>query len=120
MSSPGGPKERCVAIRLQQREQPQGLARYPCNQHINGEYQIAPSFVTTARISLPWKLRGPFENFVDWRQCAAVMQREEVTVMPSCSGVIISITVVLKEPFLRWWSNPSARLKSGNGSVEPH
>jgi len=27
-----------------------------------------------------------FETFVDWRQCAAVMQREAVTVMPSCSG----------------------------------
>jgi len=23
---------------------------------------------------------------VDWQQCAAVMQREAVTVMPSCSG----------------------------------
>jgi len=22
------------------------------------------------------QLRGPFEKFVDWRQCAAVMQRE--------------------------------------------
>jgi hypothetical protein len=32
------------------------------------------------------KLRGPFEEFVAWRQCAAVMQREAVTVMPSCSG----------------------------------
>jgi hypothetical protein len=31
-------------------------------------------------------VRGPFEKFVDWRQCAAVMQREAVTVMPSCSG----------------------------------
>jgi hypothetical protein len=31
-------------------------------------------------------LRGQFENFVDWRQCVAVMQREEVTVMASCSG----------------------------------
>jgi hypothetical protein len=31
-------------------------------------------------------LRGPFEKFVDWRQCAAVMQREAVTIMPSCSG----------------------------------
>jgi hypothetical protein len=30
-------------------------------------------------------IRGPFEKFVDWRQCAAVMQREAVTVMPSCS-----------------------------------
>jgi hypothetical protein len=29
--------------------------------------------------------RGPFEKFVNWRQCAAVMQREAVTVMPSCS-----------------------------------
>jgi hypothetical protein len=29
-------------------------------------------------------IRGPFERFVDWRQCAAVMQREAVTVMPSC------------------------------------
>jgi hypothetical protein len=28
----------------------------------------------------------PFEKFVDWQQWAAVMQREEVTVMPSCSG----------------------------------
>jgi hypothetical protein len=28
----------------------------------------------------------PFENFVDWHQCAPIMQREAVTVMPSCSG----------------------------------
>jgi hypothetical protein len=32
------------------------------------------------------KVRGPFEKFVDWSQCAAVMQSEAVTVMPSCSG----------------------------------
>jgi hypothetical protein len=31
-------------------------------------------------------IRGRFEKFVDWRQCAAVMQREAVTVMPSYSG----------------------------------
>jgi len=31
-------------------------------------------------------LRGPFAKFVDWRQCAAVMQREVATVMLSCSG----------------------------------
>jgi hypothetical protein len=31
-------------------------------------------------------LREPFEKFVDWWQCAAVMQREAVTVMPSCDG----------------------------------
>jgi hypothetical protein len=30
-------------------------------------------------------VRGPFEKFMDWRQCAAVMQREAVTVTPSCS-----------------------------------
>jgi hypothetical protein len=27
--------------------------------------------------------RGPFEKFVDWRQCAAVMQGEAVTLMPN-------------------------------------
>jgi hypothetical protein len=32
------------------------------------------------------QLRGPFEKFVEWRQCAAVMQKEAVTVMPSYSG----------------------------------
>jgi hypothetical protein len=31
-------------------------------------------------------VRGPFEKFVDWRQCDIVIQREAVTVMPSCSG----------------------------------
>jgi hypothetical protein len=31
-------------------------------------------------------IRGPFEKFVDWLQCSAVMQREEVIVMPSCCG----------------------------------
>jgi hypothetical protein len=31
-------------------------------------------------------IRGPFEEFVDWRQCAAVMQKEAVAVMPSCCG----------------------------------
>jgi hypothetical protein len=31
------------------------------------------------------QLRGSFEKFVDW-QCAAVMQREAVTFMPSCGG----------------------------------
>jgi hypothetical protein len=31
-------------------------------------------------------IRGAFEKFVDWRKCAAVMQREAATVMPSCSG----------------------------------
>jgi hypothetical protein len=31
-------------------------------------------------------LREPFAKFVDWWQCAAVIQRKAVTVMPSCSG----------------------------------
>jgi hypothetical protein len=25
-------------------------------------------------------IRGPFDKFVDWQQCAAVMQREAVTI----------------------------------------
>jgi len=25
-----------------------------------------------------WKIRGPFEKFVDWRQCAAVTKSEVV------------------------------------------
>jgi len=29
---------------------------------------------------------GPFAKFVDWWQFASVMQREAVTVRPSCSG----------------------------------
>jgi hypothetical protein len=33
-----------------------------------------------------YNIRGPFEKFVDWRKCAAVMQREAVTVIPSCGG----------------------------------
>jgi hypothetical protein len=31
-------------------------------------------------------VRGPFERFVDWRHCAAIMQRGTVIVTPSCSG----------------------------------
>jgi hypothetical protein len=38
------------------------------------------------KICLVIKIGGPFEKFVDWRQCVAVMQREAVTLMPSCSG----------------------------------
>jgi hypothetical protein len=32
------------------------------------------------------QVRGPFDKFVDWRQCAAVMQREALTLIPSFSG----------------------------------
>jgi hypothetical protein len=66
-------------------------------------------------------IRGPFEKFMDWRQCAAVLQREAVTLMPSCSrGVIfisltvvtVWVTVVLKDPFLGWRSNCEGLLRS--------
>jgi hypothetical protein len=47
-------------------------------------------------------LPGLFEKFVDWRQCATVIQREAVTVTPSYSGggnvvsgvIFIPLTVV--------------------------
>jgi hypothetical protein len=32
------------------------------------------------------QVQGPFEKLVDWRQSAAVMQREAVTVIPRFSG----------------------------------
>jgi hypothetical protein len=32
-------------------------------------------------------IRGPFEKFVDWRQCAAAMQREAVTYAKFSGGV---------------------------------
>jgi hypothetical protein len=31
-----------------------------------------------------YDIRGPLEKFVVWRQCATVMQREAMNVMPSC------------------------------------
>jgi len=31
-------------------------------------------------------IREPLQNFEDWLQCAAVMRREAVTVMPIYSG----------------------------------
>jgi hypothetical protein len=40
----------------------------------------------TQKIKGYFNIRGPFVKFVDWRQCAAVMRREAVTSMPSCSG----------------------------------
>jgi hypothetical protein len=39
------------------------------------------------------KLLRPFERFVDWRHCAAVMQREAVTVKPSSSGGVNIVMV---------------------------
>jgi hypothetical protein len=42
--------------------------------------------ITEFRDAVLWIIRGLFAKFVDWWQCAAVMQREAVTFMPSCSG----------------------------------
>jgi hypothetical protein len=56
---------------------------------------VYPAVQTTTKASLQYMvaiiwlnvlIREPFEEFVDWRQCAAVMQREVVTVMPNCNG----------------------------------
>jgi hypothetical protein len=38
------------------------------------------------KIVVYFTIRGQFEKSVDWRQCAAVVQRKAVTVMPICSG----------------------------------
>jgi hypothetical protein len=50
------------------------LIRFP-----SPNFDFMPKFVT-------FYVRGPSEKFVDWWQCTAVMQREAVTVIPSCSG----------------------------------
>jgi hypothetical protein len=55
---------------------------------------MAMIFLTTGTIRLTLNsinnslpiYEGRLQKFVDWRQCAAVMQREALTVMPSCSG----------------------------------
>jgi hypothetical protein len=56
------------------------------------------TFFSHLRLDLPFRLfpsgfptfyvniRGPFEKSVNCGQCAAVMQREAVTVMPHCGG----------------------------------
>jgi hypothetical protein len=46
-------------------------------------------------------IRGPFENFVDWRHCAAVMQREagqrsSGVIFISATVAKVCVTVVLK------------------------
>jgi hypothetical protein len=43
------------------------------------------NFESKTEFLLIKSIRGPFEKFVDWRQCATVMQREAVTVTPSYS-----------------------------------
>jgi hypothetical protein len=54
---------------------------YKCSHTINVASRTARNYISLCII-----IRGPFEKFVDWRQCATVMQRETVTVIPSCSG----------------------------------
>jgi hypothetical protein len=49
-------------------------------------YSLNDSHTHTARVQYKLQVRGPFEKFVGWRQCSAIMQREKVTVMPICSG----------------------------------
>jgi hypothetical protein len=51
-----------------------------------GSFQKGSNHPSCVSHSGDWNIRGPFEKFVDLRKCAAVMQRETVTVMPSCSG----------------------------------
>jgi hypothetical protein len=46
----------------------------------------ATQMLKSVDIGTKARIRGPLEKFMDWRQCAAVMQKEAVTVMPSCSG----------------------------------
>jgi len=41
------------------------------------------------------QVQGPFEKYLDWGQCATVMQKEMVTVMPSCSGGMIFIPLAI-------------------------
>jgi hypothetical protein len=44
------------------------------------------AFTVTYFLLILLYLRGPFEKFVDWRQCAAVMQRKAVTVVQVVVG----------------------------------
>jgi hypothetical protein len=48
-------------------------------------------YTTFRKLGLLPKLniRGPFEKLVDWQQCAAVMQREAVTL---CQVVVVGVT----------------------------
>jgi hypothetical protein len=48
--------------------------------HSFTDFSILKFFVTE------FIIRGPFEKCVNGQQCAAVTQREAVTVLPSCSG----------------------------------
>jgi hypothetical protein len=49
-------------------------------------YKYRDSELLKFAVNLAAHIREPFEKFVDWRQCAAVVQREAVTVMLNCGG----------------------------------
>jgi len=56
---------------------------------VDGDKYISLSFMSPVSkliLTAISNKREPFEMFVDWRQCSAVMEREAVTVMPSYSG----------------------------------
>jgi hypothetical protein len=52
------------------------LRHVDLEQRKRGEFGVSSGFIP----------QGPFAKFVDWPQCAAVMQREEMTVVSSSSG----------------------------------
>jgi hypothetical protein len=52
----------------------------------NSRYTVIILTSLIRRYIIEVDIRGSFEKFVDWRQCAAVVQKEAVTVMPNCSG----------------------------------
>jgi hypothetical protein len=61
--------------------------------HTCGFEMQAPTAVKAREHVFVWVTTYSFEKFVDWRQGAAVMQREAVTVMPSCSGAGNAVVV---------------------------
>jgi hypothetical protein len=54
-------------------------------KHDKGRLFCKPTDGTATSLEM-FNTRGPFERFVDYRQCAAVMQGEAVIVMPRFSG----------------------------------
>jgi hypothetical protein len=46
-----------------------------CTKNLNKEHKNVAQYEEAFSLFMV----GPFEKFVDWRQCAAVMQREAVT-----------------------------------------
>jgi hypothetical protein len=52
-------------------------------------HRVHYTLLSITYLMVMYQLQGyilePFEKFVEWWQCAAFMQREAVTVMPSCS-----------------------------------